>query len=101
MLDQAYTAHCQAENARCRDRLIADLGAIGVPCDPSHANFILARFASEAEANACDDALREAGILVRRVAGYKLPECLRITVGDDAGCARVLAAIKAFKGAKP
>ena len=101
MLDQAYTAHCQAENARCRDRLIADLGAIGVPCDPSHANFILARFASEAEANACDDALRADGILVRRVAGYKLPECLRITVGDDAGCARVLAAIKAFKGAKP
>lgn len=99
MRDEAYMAYCQSENARCRDQLIADLAALGVPCDPSCANFILARFADEREANACDDALQDAGILVRRVAGYNLPNCLRITVGDDAGCARVVTAIAAFKGA--
>ena len=36
----------------------------------------------------------------RRVAGYKLPHCLRITVGDEASCRRVAHAIGQFKGVK-
>jgi histidinol-phosphate aminotransferase len=60
---------------------------------------VLARFASEAEANACDDYLKSQGLLVRRVAGYKLPNCLRITVGDEASCRRVVQAVRAFKDA--
>ncbi len=62
---------------------------MGVPSDTSTANFILARFASQAEAEACDEYLQSQGLIVRRVAGYKLPHCLRITVGDEAGCRRV------------
>ena len=70
----------------------------GVPSDTSCANFILARFSSEAEANACDDYLKTQGLIVRRVAGYKLPNCLRITVGDEASCRRVAHAVGEFKG---
>ena len=47
---------------------------------------MLARFRDRAEAEACDRALREAGIIVRKVAGYKLPAALRITVGDEEAC---------------
>ena len=94
--DVDYTAFCQAENILNRDRLAADLAALGVPSDPSFANFILAQFASAAEAEACDAHLRRAGIIVRRVAGYKLPAALRITVGDGAACARVAEAVAAF-----
>jgi histidinol-phosphate aminotransferase len=48
---------------------------------------------------ACDEHLRGEGIIVRRVAGYKLPHCLRITVGDEASCRRVAHAVAQFKAA--
>jgi histidinol-phosphate aminotransferase len=96
--DQDYAAKCRAENTRMRAWLAEALAELGVPSDTSCANFILARFASEDEANACDDYLRGEGILVRRVAGYKLPNCLRITVGDGASCRRVAHAVAGFKG---
>ena len=44
--------------------------------------------------------LREQGLIVRQVAGYKLPHCLRITVGDEASCRRVAHAIGQFKGVR-
>jgi histidinol-phosphate aminotransferase len=94
--DQDYVARCRAETAENRAALAAGLAALGVPSDASQANFVLARFRDPAEAEACDAALRAAGIIVRRVAGYKLPAALRITVGDAAACARVLAAVGAF-----
>ncbi len=95
--DTDYAAMCLAENAKWREWLASELDKLGIPSDKSEANFILARFASEADANACDDYLKSQGILVRRVAGYKLPKCLRITVGDGPSCQRVVAAIKAFR----
>ena len=67
-----------------------------MPSDPSHANFILARFADAATAEACDASLRDEGIIVRRVASYGLPACLRITVGDEASCRRVAHVIGQF-----
>jgi histidinol-phosphate aminotransferase len=94
--DTAWTAHCFEENRRNRARLRAELAAVGVPCDESHANFLLARFRDRDEAGACDRALREAGIIVRRVAGYKLPDALRITVGDAEACVRVAEAVGRF-----
>ncbi len=94
--DTAYTDRCRAENTANRTALAAALAAAGVPSDPSEANFVLARFRDRPEAEACDRALRERGIIVRKVAGYKLPHCLRITVGDAAGCARVAEAVADF-----
>ena len=94
--DIAWTTRCFEENRANRARLRADLATVGVPCDESHANFLLARFRDPAEAQACDRALREDGIIVRRVAGYKLPAALRITVGDAEACARVAEAVGRF-----
>lgn len=96
--DQAYAAKCRAENARLRVWLAEALAEHGVQCDTSMANFVLARFADPAEAEACDTYLKSQGLIVRRVAGYKLPHCLRITVGDDASCRRVAHAVGQFKG---
>ncbi len=98
--DVVYAERAVADNTRNRAWLAEALAEIGVPSDASCANFILARFASEAEANACDDHLKSQGILVRRVAGYKLPNCLRITIGDEAACRRVAHAVGQFKGVK-
>lgn len=99
MRDRDWADRCRAENARMRDWLQHALAELGVPSDTSSANFVLARFASEAEAGACEAALREDGIVVRKVAGYKLPECLRITVGTEADCRRVVASVRRFRGA--
>ena len=96
--DTAHTERCRAENAKWRDWLAGALAGHGVPSDTSKANFILARFTDAAEADAADAHLRDAGIIVRKVAGYGLPHCLRITVGDEAACRRVAHAIGQFKG---
>ncbi len=98
--DRAHADRCRDETVRLRAGLRAALLAAGVACDVSHANFVLARFAGEAEARACDAALRAEGILVRHVASYKLPQCLRITVGRDEDGARVAEAVRRFKAAQ-
>ena len=98
--DQAYVAQCRADNARMRQWLAEALAELGVPSDVSMANFILARFASVDEAEACDVFLQGQGLLVRRVASYNLPHCLRITVGDESSCRRVAHAIAQFKGVR-
>ena len=45
------------------------------------ANFVLAKFNDELQANLCYQFLEQKGILVRSIEEYKLPEYLRITVG--------------------
>ncbi|MDR0808808.1 MAG: histidinol-phosphate transaminase [Gemmobacter sp.] len=98
--DQDHVAKCRTENARMRHWLAEALAAVGVPSDTSMANFVLARFASAEEAEACDDYLLSQGLIVRRMASYKLPNCLRITVGDEPSCRQVAHAIGQFKGLK-
>jgi len=96
--ETGWVARCRDENARLRDWLADALAAHGVPSDPSHGNFILARFDSAEEAEACDAYLKSQGLIVRRVAGYKLPACLRISVGDARACRRVADAVGQFEG---
>lgn len=94
--DTAFTARCASENAKWRDWMRNAFVQMGIGCDESYANFLLARFSSAEEAEAADAALRDAGIIVRRVAGYGFPAALRITVGDEAGCRRVVACLSDF-----
>lgn len=98
--DQDFVAKCRSENARMRHWLAEALAELGVPSDTSMANFVLARFASVEEAEAADAFLQAQGLIVRRVASYKLPHCLRITVGDESACRRVAHAIGQFKGVR-
>jgi histidinol-phosphate aminotransferase len=95
--DTAYVEKCRDDNARLRAWLSEALAEHGVPCDTSTANFVLARFGSREEAEACDLYLQSQGLIVRRVAGYKLPNCLRITVGDEPSCRRVAYCVGQFK----
>ncbi len=96
--DTDYVSHCRTENATWRGWLAEALAKVGVASDTSCTNFILARFADRAEAESCDAYLQTQGLIVRRVAGYNLPQALRITVGDGAACRRVATAVAEFKG---
>ena len=99
--DEAFTAHCLEENARLRTWLRDALLAQDVACDVSHANFVLARFADEDEAREMNAFFEARGLIVRHVASYKLPHCLRITVGDQAACERVVQAVADFRKTRP
>ena len=98
--DRDHVARCRSENTRLRHWLAEALAALGVPSDTSLANFVLARFVDAAEAEACDAFLQKQGLIVRRVSGYKLPHCLRITIGDESSCRRVAHAMAQFKGVR-
>ncbi|MEX0283610.1 MAG: histidinol-phosphate transaminase [Paracoccaceae bacterium] len=95
--DRTWVSDCAALNAEQRTRLIAAMRQLGLACDDSHGNFVLVRFADEAEAAAADAALQALGIIVRRVSGYGFPEGLRITVGDADQTGRVIAALTQWR----
>ena len=97
--DCDWAKTCVEVNAAERARLTGGLRQHGIACDDSHTNFVLARFADEAEAAEMEEAFQAAGILVRKVGGYGFPEGLRITVGRPEDNDRVLDAVAAFKGA--
>lgn len=94
--DTHYVADCLAANTRWRDWMIAQLNALGVPTDPAFANFVLPYFGSVDRAAAADAVLSAEGVVVRRVDSYGLPGFLRITVGDELACRRVLSILETF-----
>ncbi len=81
LAEPGWVERSRAHNAAERARLSAALGDIGITVHPSEANFVLADFGTPAEAAQADEALRARGLIVRRVGGYGLPHCLRITIG--------------------
>jgi histidinol-phosphate aminotransferase len=101
LAEPGWLERSRAHNARWRAWLAGALAAAGVKVWPSEANFVLADFRTPEAAEAADRALRARGVIVRRVGGYGLPHCLRITVGLEEECrlvAEVLAEHKAGHG---
>ena len=95
--DRTWVETCRDLNETQRARLIGALGQLGVACDESQTNFVLARFASVDEAVSAKAALESKGIIVRGVAGYGFPEGLRITVGDVEQTGRVIDALTEWR----
>ncbi len=71
----------RAHNAEYRPKLAAGIEASGLKVWPSQGNFVLVDLGTVEKANAADAFLRTNGIIVRKVGGYGLPHCLRVTVG--------------------
>ena len=72
------------------------LQALGLKTTKSVANFVLVEFKDAATAEGCDKYLRDNGILVRRMNGYGLPSCLRISIGTGEQMETCLATIRLF-----
>jgi histidinol-phosphate aminotransferase len=88
--DTAYVDESARLNREGMQALEAGLAALGVATLPSHANFILARVG---DAPKVYGELLRRGVIVRPVAGYGLPEWLRVTIGLPAENARFLEAL--------
>ncbi|WP_147109114.1 histidinol-phosphate transaminase [Tateyamaria sp. syn59] len=97
--DVQWVEACAELNADQRARLTGALRQLGLACDDSDTNFVLARAASVAEADEAEAALNADGILVRRVGGYGFPEGIRITVGNAEQTGRVIAALTEWRNA--
>jgi histidinol-phosphate aminotransferase len=78
LADTGYVEQSRALNAEGMRQLTAGVRALGLAYVPSHANFLLVRVGDGA---AVYQQLLEQGVIVRPVAGYGLPEFLRVTVG--------------------
>ncbi|MEI7710645.1 MAG: histidinol-phosphate transaminase [Rhodospirillales bacterium] len=86
----------KAHNTEYRRILTDGLRAAGLTIWPSEGNFVMADFGTVERANAADAFLRGRGIIVRKIGGYGLPHCLRITVGPADEVAAVIDGLTAF-----
>jgi histidinol-phosphate aminotransferase len=89
--DQAHLQLVRSENAGERDWLAGQLAARGLAVSPSQTNFLLVDFGREAAP--IEHALVGLGVVLRPMAGYGLPDCLRITLGRRDQNRRLLAAL--------
>lgn len=81
--DQEHVAMVLRHTITWREWTTQALRGLGLTVPDSHGNFVLARFASAAAADAADAFLRSRGIIVRKIGGYGLAESLRITIGTE------------------
>jgi histidinol-phosphate aminotransferase len=74
------------------------VNALGLEALPSIGNFVLVRFPNGdgRDANAANDFLNKKGIIPRKVAGYGLPDCLRITIGLEHEMRATVDALREF-----
>lgn len=95
--DTAHIDAARALNDEWLPRMADALTGMGLSVPPSIGNFVLVRFPGGADqAQAADAHLKGLGIIVRPVAAYGLPDCLRITIGTAEDNQAVIAAMKDF-----
>ena len=82
LAEPGWVEKARAHNAEYRPKLTMGIEAAGVKVWPSEGNFVLVDLGTTDAANAADSFLRSSGIIVRKVGGYGLPHCLRVTVGS-------------------
>lgn len=101
ILDKAHQERSRKHNAEWQPWLSEEIRKLGLEVPPSQGNFILVRFPTEPrrDAAAAIEHLNAHGIIPRRMAGYGLPDSLRITIGLEEDNRAVVAALSEFMGA--
>jgi histidinol-phosphate aminotransferase len=86
------TRHNNAEGVACLEKAFRQWN---LPFVPSHANFVLVKVGDGGKVS---QALQREGVIVRPMAGYRLPEWIRVTVGAPSSNARCLEALRRVLG---
>ncbi len=73
------------------DQLTAGLKKLGLEFIPSYGNFVTFKVM---DANGVNTALLKSGVIVRPIAGYGLPDWLRVSIGLESENARFLSSLK-------
>jgi histidinol-phosphate aminotransferase len=96
LADDAFLQAHISENNQQRAWLASEIAALnGIQVLPCFANFLLLRFGNN-DAAAANQALLQQGIIVREVANYGLPDCLRISIGTPEENEALLSTLKAW-----
>ena len=93
--DSAFIAKSREVNARGLEQLKRGFERLGLESIPAYGNFITVRVG---DADRIYQALLAQGVIVRPIAGYGMPEHLRITVGLPQHNERFLAALEGALG---
>ncbi len=96
LADTAHIEQALAHNQQWLPWLSQALTELGLIAVPSAGNFVLLRFHSVEQCQAAQAYLSAQHIIVRPVAGYQLPDALRITVGTGEQNQACVAALKDF-----
>jgi histidinol-phosphate aminotransferase len=91
--DQAYFEQTRDAIIRTREKLVADLHALGFEILPSAANFIFVSHPKRDAGELCQR-LREQSIIVRHFRQPRIEQYIRITVGTDEQCAALIVALR-------
>jgi histidinol-phosphate aminotransferase len=102
MRDRAFLDQAVAFNAEWLPRVTAAIRALGLEVTPSVGNFILIHFPDKKGRTAAeaDAFLTGRGVVLRAVAAYGLPNCLRMTIGSEEANEAAIAALAAFLDGK-
>jgi len=98
--DTAHVEKARAHNKEWLAWLTEEIRELGLKVTPSVANFVLIHFPETPgrTAKEADAFLTKRGLILRGVAGYKLPNALRMTVGSEEANRLVVAALRDFLG---
>jgi histidinol-phosphate aminotransferase len=88
--DEAWFEQTRGRIIASREKLVRDLQGLGFEVVPSMANFVFARHPGHSGAELATG-LRKHGVLVRHFAKPRIGDFLRITVGTDEQCNRLIA----------
>ena len=89
--DTEHAARTRQNNKAGMKYFEAAFRGLGLRCIPSAANFVLVRVGEGARVS---EELQKLGVITRPMAGYQLPEWIRITVGTAAENERCLAGLR-------
>ena len=100
--DKAHQEMAVKHNETWLPWVAGELKKLGLEVTPSVGNFLLIHFptAGTKTAAAADAFLKSRAIIVRAVGAYKLPQCLRMTIGTEAENRAVVAALSQFMSGK-
>jgi histidinol-phosphate aminotransferase len=98
LADHAHLETGIAHNEKWLPWVASAIQKLGLEVTPSVGNFVLIHFGDPKVAGAADEFLKARGIILRRVAAYGLPNCLRMTIGTAEDNHQVVAALASFLG---
>ncbi len=94
LADKEFLHRSLELNARGLRFLASALRELGFEPPPSEANFLMIECASAGHAASLDERMLRQGVIVRPLAAFGLPRCLRISTGSDEDNERLVESLK-------
>ncbi|MBT4888070.1 MAG: aminotransferase class I/II-fold pyridoxal phosphate-dependent enzyme, partial [Rhodospirillales bacterium] len=98
LLDTDFTEQMRKDTIETREWTAKQLHGLGITTTNSVGNFILMSMADRINRSAaeCDAFLKADGVIVRPVAGYGLPDWLRVSIGTKDEMQAFITTMKQF-----